>query len=172
MRSINTCVIMGMASSRRYGMQEITLVTTSNSSRWSVYQVGNRRRIRWHALGNVYQGTHPIIDFRENTGSETITIKSSGVFEYFKGSANVLNIIALDISECIAMESLNLSGEEIKELDISNNVNLFDLDLRWCSFLTTIYVNQKQLDILNGVTPKPSRWSWVKPTATTYVLKQ
>ncbi|WP_370407961.1 hypothetical protein [Tenacibaculum dicentrarchi] len=161
-----------MASSRRYGEQVITLVTTSRWSRWSVYEVGNRRRIKWHALGNIYEGASPVIDFRENRGSETITIKSSGVFECFKSSAHLLNIIALDISKCVDMECLNITSEEVKELDVSNNVNLFDLNLQWCSYLTIIYVNQTQLDILNGVTPQPSGWQWGKPSTATYVLKE
>ncbi|MCD8416416.1 hypothetical protein LNI97_01375, partial [Tenacibaculum finnmarkense genomovar finnmarkense] len=199
--------------SRRYGSQEITLVTTSKASDWKVEACWSESRVTWNALGKVYHGDEPTIDFSGNTGSEAIVIRSSQGFTGFgcshgscqiksigiqkntsltylnirNNQVKVLNVSnstnlrrlflsdnkveVLDVSNNTSLESLDFSSNQVKTLDVSKNTSLIRL---WCytNPLTIIYVNQTQLDILNGVTPKPTGWYWAKDASATYVLKQ
>ncbi|MCG8203671.1 leucine-rich repeat domain-containing protein [Tenacibaculum finnmarkense] len=204
---------MGMSSSRRYGSQEITLVTTSKASDWKVEACWSESRVTWNALGKVYHGNEPTIDFSGNTGSEAIVIRSSQGFTGFNGmydgcqiksidlqKTTSLNTFAirknqvkvLDVSNNTNLQSLLLSDNKIEVLDVSNNTKLESLDFSrnqvkvldvskntsltglWCDAnpLTIIYVNQTQLDMINGVIPKLPNWYWQKDYDQTYVLKQ
>ncbi|WP_233901136.1 hypothetical protein [Tenacibaculum piscium] len=190
-----------MSSSRRYGGQEITMVTTSNASDWKVYFAesfypsGSQRLIKWYALGNVYyhgvgdgEGT-PVIDFSGNTGSETVTIKSS------RGLTRILSsdmqLTKLDVSKNVNLRVLSCGSNQLTTLDVTKNIRITyihctftqlpELDVSknialnrfYCYSnpnLTIIYVNQTQLDKLNGVIP--SDLDWKKDLTATYVLKQ
>ncbi|WP_233898355.1 leucine-rich repeat domain-containing protein [Tenacibaculum piscium] len=188
---------MGMASSRRYGMQEITMVTTSNASDWSVSSVESQSPVKWYALGNVYTQpimsafNTPIIDFSSNTGSETVIVKSSkGLtrFHCIRSEVTVLDVTknvilthlscnnnlltTIDVSKSVNLVYLYISFNQLTgSVDVSKSVDLITFDSA-ANSLTTIYVNQNQLDILNEVIPNPTDWWWRKDTHTTYVLKQ
>ncbi|ALU74279.1 hypothetical protein AUW17_02895 [Tenacibaculum dicentrarchi] len=232
---------MGMSSSRRYEMQEITLVTTSNASNWKVNGAKSTGVIKYHARGNTYRQeanteyNTPTIDLSANAGSETVVVESSrGITKlncysnklkqldvsknvsltYLSCISNPLlatlnvtkNVLLtdlicysnklkqLDVSKNVSLivlscldnnlETLNVSKNtrlvklychhlpNIRELDVSKNVSLIHLHCEESPNLATIYVNQNQLDILNGVIAKPQYWDWRKDPTATYVLKQ
>ncbi|SOS48443.1 conserved hypothetical protein. Putative prophage protein [Tenacibaculum dicentrarchi] len=203
---------MGMASSRRYGMQGITLVTTSTKSNWRVYFASSQSAVKWYALGNIYQGETPTIDFSGNTGSEFVVIKSSQgltVLDCDDSQLTALDITkntsltrlycrsnqltaldvskntgltrlycrfnqltALDVSKNTSLTSLGCYNNQLTVLDVSKNTGLTNLYCKSNPNLATIYVNQNQLDILNGVIAKPQYWDWRKDPTATYVLKQ
>ncbi|WP_275552693.1 hypothetical protein [Tenacibaculum piscium] len=172
------------ASSRRYGSQEITMVTTSTRSDWKVRRAEGSNSVKWYALGNTYQGYTPIIDFSGNTGSETVVIKSSrGLTDlscfnnnqiteldvtqdvrltYLNCHNNQLTV--LDVSKNVSLTNLYCHRNQLTVLDVSKNVSLTTLYCHANPTLTTIYVNQNQLANI------PT--SWYKDAHTQYVLKQ
>ncbi|MBE7649307.1 hypothetical protein [Tenacibaculum finnmarkense] len=210
---------MGMASSRRYGGQEITMVTTSNASDWKVSKDKSQRLVKWSVLGKLHTQEVTqngvgilIIDFSGNTGSETVVVTSSrGLTKFY---CNRIQLTALDVSRSISLENLYCFNNRLTELDVSKNdeliyihcannqlkvldvsknvklrqlicfnnrlttldvsknVKLTHLSCTNNPTLTTIYVNQNQLNILNGVAPQLIAWDWLKPAHTKYILKQ
>ncbi|MCD8411066.1 leucine-rich repeat domain-containing protein [Tenacibaculum finnmarkense] len=116
-----------MASSRRYGMQEVTMVTTSNASDWRCTIAESQSPIKWYALGNTYWGDTPAIDFIGNTGSETVTVKSSRGLTLL--NCYVIQLTKLDVSKNVSLTKLYCSGNQLTELDGSGNVSLTKF---WC----------------------------------------
>ncbi|MBE7661187.1 hypothetical protein [Tenacibaculum finnmarkense] len=132
---------MGMSSSRRYGMQEITMVTTSNRSDWRCTIAESQSPIKWYALGNTYRGDTPAIDFIGNTGSEKIIVKSSqGLTRFFCGRKELKG---LDVSKNVNLASIFCSENQLTELDVSKNVRL--------DFLSLYDNDLKELDVSKNV---------------------
>ncbi|MFZ3564622.1 hypothetical protein [Tenacibaculum finnmarkense] len=187
---------MGMSSSRRYGMQGITLVTTSTKSDWQVYFAVARPNssylVKWYSLGNIYQGWSPVIDFSGNTGGEKIVIKCKEGLHAFSAQSTELTVLdvskseklytlecgfnteltVLDVSKNLELNHLGCHDTGISVLDVSKNLKLKYLNCNNNLALTTIYVNQNQLDVVNRVKPAPQGWGWGKGAHTQYVLKQ
>ncbi|MCG8203669.1 hypothetical protein G1L01_13140 [Tenacibaculum finnmarkense] len=187
---------MGMASSRRYGMQGITLVTTSTKSNWRVYFASTVPNspylVKWYSLGNIYQGRSPVIDFSGNTGGEKIVIKCKEGLYAFSAQSTELTVLdvskseklkvlvcgfntgisVLDVSKNLELNHLECNDTGISVLDVSKNLELKHLNCKNTLALTTIYVNQNQLDVANRVKPAPQGWGWGKDAHTKYVLKQ
>ncbi|MCG8734014.1 hypothetical protein [Tenacibaculum finnmarkense] len=171
---------MGMSSSRRYGGQEITLTTTSTDSDWKVLYTGSSKlvspsTVKWKVFGDVihlqnsYEGYDtPTIDLSGNVGSKDIVLSTSAglTMVYFTSK----ELVALDVSKAKSLNFLICDSNKLRELDVSKILKLFTLNCLYNPNLTTIYVNQNQLDKLNGVIP--SNWNWEKDAHTKYVLKQ
>ncbi|MBE7686480.1 hypothetical protein F7647_10510 [Tenacibaculum piscium] len=78
----------------------------------------------------------------------------------------------LDVTKNVRLTQLYCESNQLTALDVSKNTGLTDLYCRYNPNLTTIYVNQTQLDKLNGVIAEPQYWDWRKDPTATYVLKQ
>ncbi|MCG8212921.1 hypothetical protein J2Q11_08715 [Tenacibaculum finnmarkense genomovar finnmarkense] len=164
---------MGMSSSRRYGsppIQTITMVTTSTESDWKVRHAGSIGAIKWHALGNTYERNMPEINLSSSAGRKKIIIESSKGLNGLYCLGNGLT--TLDLTNNPSLVYLSCTDNFLNILDVSKNNRLLQINCKYNSNLTKIHVNQNQLDILNGVTPQPDDWSWIKDPSATYVLKQ
>ncbi|MCG8748079.1 hypothetical protein [Tenacibaculum finnmarkense] len=154
---------MGMASSRRYGMQEITMVTTSTDSEWKVSRAESSSIIKWYALGNTYRGDTPTIDFSGNVGRETVVAKSSRGLTYLECSAELTELDAsknsclthlkcngtrlkiLEVSKNTLLTHLECVSTELAELDVSKNLSLTYLNCNDCGDLAELDVSKNTL---------------------------
>lgn len=133
-------------------------------------------------LGNINTGAGSpplIIDFSNNLNLEILTVDNTQINNFdismLTNKIKRLSMIGMgltsfDLTPFLLLEHLSIYKDNHVTIDVSQNTNLSFFNCRYnMPNLTTIYVNQTQLNKLNA---SPSQLPyWHRPATANYVLK-